>query len=71
MRGEFWKVVETDNYGRDYPNESWATPYSFIKESDAQKVADTLNGILDRDGRGPRYIKVVKDDYKLQPGFEP
>lgn len=62
------KIVETDNFGSDYPNEKfllWAMPHD-----KAQRIADAIN-----DAAGEmhdRYWKVVDDDnYKLQPGFTP
>ncbi len=65
-----WKVVETDNFGGDYPNEKWATPYSFTYAFQAQNVADALNTALSGEGAS-RFWKVVPSDYELQPGFEP
>lgn len=66
-----YKVVETDNFGGDYPNEKFATPYTFWTKEDAKKVADVLNSILNPDGNQSRYCIVVELPYKLQPGFEP
>lgn len=62
------KIVNTDNYGGDYPNESFVNLPSMTKEH-AKRVADEINK-----GFGEhchRYWKVVDDDYKLAPGFEP
>lgn len=70
MAGGF-KVVETDNYGRDYPNEKFATPYIFRNSGEAEAVAKTLNDIFCSTGNEDRYWKVVPEDYRLQPGFEP
>lgn len=61
------RIVDTDNFGGDYPDEKfvlWEMP-----EHVAQKIADALN-----ENEGPnarRFYKVVGSDYKLQPGFEP
>jgi len=61
------RIVDTDNFGRDYPNEKfvlWPLP-----EEIAKRIADALN-----DWGGPqsqRCYKVVDDDYTLEPGFEP
>lgn len=63
---QWYRVVETDNYGGDYPNEKFATPY-LLREGEAKQVADLFNKLrCDR-----RYWKVVKDGYELAPGFEP
>lgn len=63
---EFYKVVETDNYGGDYPNEKFALSYSLTKHA-ANDIADAINKHM----CGRRYWKVVKSDYTLQQGFEP
>ena len=70
------KIVNTDNFGGDYPDEVFlagiqetrAAPLSFSKEQ-AQKIADVLNG---PDAQyNTRYWKVVDDDYQLSRGFRP
>lgn len=61
------RVVETDNYGGDYPDEKFIGPA--LSPEAAQAVADTIN--RDVGENYPRYFKVVTLDYKLQPGFEP
>lgn len=63
-----WRIVETDNFGGDYPNESFHGPS--LAEHHAKTIADLFNG-----GAGgansPRYFKVVEMPYELAPGFEP
>jgi len=62
------RIVETDNYGRDYPDESFL-PVPAMPEKRAKLVAKLINTAA-----GPnasRYWKVVDLNYKLQPGFEP
>ena len=63
------RIVETDNYGRDYPDEKFVN-LPFMSVEHAALVADAINK-----GFGPncyRYWKVVDDkDYVLQKGFEP
>lgn len=62
-----FRVIETDNFGGDYPDEKFVGP--IMTEVHAQKVADAINA-----GFGEhcsRYWRVVDKDYKLQPGFEP
>jgi hypothetical protein len=63
------KIVETDNFGGDYPDEKFVnlprmTPYH------ARLVADAINKGFDSPYT-QRYWKVVEDDYTLQPAFEP
>lgn len=61
------RIVETDNYGGDYPDESFLLwPMS---EESARRIAEAINEASGMDG--PRYWKVVDNDYILQPGFEP
>ena len=61
------RIVETDNYGSDYPDERFLLwPMAADK---AQKIVDAIN-----EAAGPgflRYWKVVSNEYELQPGFEP
>ena len=59
-------IVDTDNYGGDYPNETFVAQNIPSKEM-AQKMADSLNTYPDQ----PRYFMVVEDGYVLAPGFEP
>lgn len=63
------KIVETDNFGGDYPNEKFVQPLPALMRAHAQRIADAINSELP--GRYPRYWKVVDDDYQLQSGFEP
>ena len=63
------RVVNTDNFNGDYPNESFLTPAG-MDEQDAQTIAEIMN----RNFSGvnaSRIWHVVDNDYKLQPGFEP
>lgn len=61
------RIVETDNFGGDYPNESFLL--FIMSEEQAQRIVEAINDAADPESR--RYWKVVKNDYKLQPGFEP
>jgi len=63
---DMYRVVETDNYGRDYPDEKFSLPYHLRKE-DAVAIAAVLNS----GPEGNRYWKVVPTGYELAPGFEP
>jgi hypothetical protein len=71
------KIVNTDNFGRDYPNESFFVDVSMPLEV-ANAIVERLNKSLghseasSRYGREPdRIYKVVSPEYVLQPGFEP
>lgn len=64
------KIVETDNFGGDYPDEKFLNLPS-MGERSAQRVADAINAELCHYDNAPRFWRVVPDDYKLQPGFEP
>jgi hypothetical protein len=65
--GRWFRVVETDNFGSDYPDERFTGPP--LTEEDANRVADTFNEATHADH--PRFWKVVPVGYKLRPGFEP
>ena len=59
------QIVETDNYGGDYPDEKFLNvPY--MLEEKAKAVCNLLNS----EGAS-RYWKVVGLEYKLVGGFEP
>ena len=66
VRESLYRVVNTDNFGGDYPEEKFVT--ETLTKSAAEQVAEDLNKTLSN--YSPRYYKVVKEDYKLQPGFE-
>lgn len=60
-------IVDTDNFGGDYPNEKFVL-FPMLEE-DAKIIAAAINKAA-----GPhsnRYWKVVSHNYKLQPRFEP
>ena len=62
----FYKIVETDNYGEDYPDEKFINLPSTTKEK-AESIAKVINDNLCYS----RFWKVVDTEYVLQPGFEP
>jgi hypothetical protein len=64
-----YRIVNTDNFGSDYPNEFFTEDEPYILEELAQLRADELNA-GDND-YSPRYYKVVEMPYELAPGFEP
>lgn len=62
------KIVDTDNFGGDYPAEKFLN-LPPLPEDHCKKIANAINDAL-----GPnatRFYKVVPNDYKLAPGFEP
>lgn len=67
LAGASWaaRVVETDNYDGDYPDESFHGPP--MPHADAERIASSFN----KYGDDRRYYKVVPFGYKLRPGFEP
>lgn len=69
-RGKYYKIVETDNFGGDYPDEKFINIPLCTKE-EAGQIADAINKVFCDNGYAPRYWKVVESNYKLQPGFEP
>lgn len=70
-------VVETDNFGGDYPAERALATMDWKGESkplllwpdEAKRVADALN--VGEGGEAARYWQVRPEGSKLQPGFEP
>jgi hypothetical protein len=63
------KIIHTDNFGGDYPNEQFVENVPPMCAEDCRAICDIINQAI-----GPhanRFYKVVEDDYKLQPGFEP
>ncbi len=62
------RIVETDNYGGDYPNENFVLHHMSNKA--AKEIVDVINKCCSGE-LASRYWKVVNNDYKLQPGFEP
>lgn len=74
------KIVNTDNFGGDYPDEKFVClvltdgtnndgPLLELPQDIAKRIADALNDW--RGERSVRFCKVVPNDYKLRPGFEP
>jgi hypothetical protein len=65
-----YKIVETDNFGGDYPNEQFVNIPATTEEN-ARKIAFAINHAFNMYGNDARYWIVKPEDYKLQPGFEP
>ncbi len=64
----YYRIVETDNFGGGYPDEKFVM--GRLREGDARAIAATINNRLCNRNDSDRYWKVVKDGYKLRPGFE-
>ncbi len=64
-----YQIVETDNFGSDYPDEKFVS-LPLLRKDDAEAIAKVINDKLGGD-RAPRYWLIVERGYKLQPGFEP
>lgn len=65
-----YRIVETDNFDRDYADEKFVTNLPFLyTQEQAQKIADAINSLIPHDHN--RYWKVVKMPYNLDPPFEP
>lgn len=62
------RIVEGDNYDGDYPDESFVN-LPLLTKAHAEQVCATINAGFPNSH--PRYWKVVENDYKLKPGFEP
>lgn len=62
------KIVNTDNFCRDYLNE-WFLNTHFRSRERAELVASALND--EEREHADRYWRVVEDDYELSGGFEP
>ncbi len=64
------KIIHTDNFGGDYPDEQFVKGLPNLPKDRLQAICDEINRQTG-DGTASRYYKVVEDDYVLQPGFEP
>jgi hypothetical protein len=62
-----YRIVETDNFDRGYPAESFCGPV--LEEEDAKRVAALFNEAAH--AGCDRFWKVEPVGYKLKPGFEP
>jgi hypothetical protein len=62
------RIIETDNFDGDYPDEKFLALPSLSKDH-AQAVANAINDGFPKNY--DRYYRVVPDNYKLVPGFEP
>lgn len=63
------KIVDTDNFGGDYPDEKNIAE-NITNPRLARIMCDALNDKECGDHYGARFYKVVEDDYVLEPGFK-
>jgi len=63
------KIIETDNFAGDYPDEKFVNIPSMQREA-ANRVCEEINQACSG-ATASRYWRVVDNDYVLQPGFEP
>ena len=63
-----YRIIETDNFGGDYPDESFLNLPGTSKEQ-AKVIAQAINICYPENYS--RYWRVVPENYELQPGFEP
>jgi len=65
------RIIETNNFGGDYPNESFINIPPLPKEV-CEEICNLINDTLNNSVYDcPRFWKTVENDYKLKPGFEP
>lgn len=65
----YWKVVETDNFGSDYPNEKFVEHLPTMNDRQAEMLAYLINTFTRENS--DRFWKAVPGNYQLQTGFEP
>lgn len=61
-------IVETDNYGGDYPDEKFVAQ-CWLRKGAAETIAQILNDEIGK--QSSRFYKVVERGYSILPGFEP
>ena len=66
-----YRIVETDNFGSDYPDEKFLNIPPWPHKSEIEAIAAIINSIFCHHPESTRFWKVVEAGYKLQPGFEP
>lgn len=63
------KIINGCNFDGDYPNEKFVEGLPYISEPTAHRICNIINEVLGE--FGPRWYRVVPDDYVLVGGFEP
>lgn len=69
LRNGGWKILETDNDGRDYPSECFVA-CGIQSEQKAKTMCEALNDRFSGD-HAPRFFRVVPGDHQLAKPFEP
>lgn len=63
------KIIHTDNFNRDYPDEKFVTELPPLSQIEAAVIATAINKTQPENSE--RFYVAVPDDYKLEPGFTP
>lgn len=63
------RIIHTDNFGGDYPDEKFVDQLPPMTQEHAERVCAAINAGMPESAS--RYYKVVTNDYVLLPGFEP
>lgn len=65
-----FRIIHTDNFGRDYPDEKFVEGLPFFyDQASAGCVCEAINKVTPENH--DRYYRVVEMPYTLQGGFEP
>jgi hypothetical protein len=62
------KIIDTDNFGGDYPDEKVIAD-NITNKTFGEVMVKALNDYVGEESS--RYYQLKEDDYVLQPGFEP
>jgi hypothetical protein len=68
------KIIHTDNFGGDYPDEKFVTGLPVMNKEQADLICAAINTVAHHgcgDIGGARHYRVVDNGYELKPGFEP
>lgn len=63
------KIIETDNFGGDHPDEK-VLNLPPLSEEAAKAIVEVVNRYCSGHDK-PRFWRAVQEDYKPAPGFEP
>jgi hypothetical protein len=66
-----YKIVETDNFGGDYPDEKFLALPPTEDRNAIHAIADLINATFCNHEASPRFWKVVLLPYKLEGPFTP
>lgn len=64
-----WQIVDTDNFGGDYPNEKVFIG-NLTTQALAERIAEAINNRF-ISNHSSRFYKVTDSSYKLRSGFQP